>query len=87
MKKILYSLLIVSLFACTGDDKPESHVFLKQIIGEYRLTAAYTDVAIDINFDGVPQTNIIEEAECYIYFRLDFTGHNSGSITTISHYG
>lgn len=75
---------MLSLFACAGDDdKPiESHEFLNELIGEYRLQAAYTDVAVDLNSDGIPQTNLIEEAECFYYPVLSYRSQfrvNGGS--------
>lgn len=75
MKKSVYFLFLMflSLSCNNGDDKlTENHEFQNKIIGEYRLSAAYTDVPIDLNFDGIPQTNVVEEAECFVYFPVDF---------------
>lgn len=66
MKKLL--LLITSLFllsSCSKSDDdsiPARHQeLINEVKGLYYLRAAYTDVPIDLNNDGIPQTNLFEE--------------------------
>jgi len=68
MKKLLLLLTLITLVSCNNDDTPQpTHEFRDSLVSTYKLKSIYTDVAIDLNGDGVPQTNLMLEAECFNY--------------------
>ncbi|MFN2261120.1 MAG: hypothetical protein ABR595_03540 [Psychroflexus sp.] len=65
MKYIFLLLLAMSLFACSSDDDDNvqnNQEFLDDVVGRYELTAAYTDVPLDLNHDGKKNTDLFKEA-------------------------
>ncbi len=65
MKTIILALLFLfALVSCGNDDdahKEESHEFRDNLLGWYRLEAAYTDTPLDLNGDGIMSTDIFAE--------------------------
>ncbi|KGO81489.1 hypothetical protein Q763_07525 [Flavobacterium beibuense F44-8] len=68
MKKLISLLAIVSLFSCSNDDAPqENHEFLNSLVSKYKLVSVDTDVPIDLNGDNIPQTDLMLEADCFLF--------------------
>lgn len=65
MKQLLIIVSVLLLFSCSKEDEdilPEAHQeLINKVKGLYYLRAAYTDVPIDLNHDGIPHTNLYEE--------------------------
>ncbi len=65
LKKTLLFLMAVLVLSCSKDDSNtvdlKKQELIEKVHGLYRLRAATTSVPIDINLDGVPQTNLFEE--------------------------
>lgn len=65
MKKLLIIVSVLLLFSCSKEDEdilPAAHQeLINKVKGLYYLRAAYTDVPIDLNHDGIPHTNLYEE--------------------------
>ena len=65
MKQLLIILSILFLFSCSKEEDdvvPVAHQeLINKVKGLYYLRAAYTDVPIDLNHDGIPHTNLYEE--------------------------
>ncbi len=68
MKPLHLILLLVLTISCSKDDDKEYKVdsFYESMVGRYRLTKMYTDVPIDVNFDGASQTNMLQEIDCHL---------------------
>jgi hypothetical protein len=74
MKKLL---LLASLFIFLSCDDKEaasdnSDAFLSRMAGRYTLTQIYTDTAIDLDFDGVPHTDMALEMDCQVFHPLQW---------------
>lgn len=64
MKKILYTLVLITAFGCSNNDDEtaqENTEFLNQVLGMYEIRAAYTDISVDLNNDGEANTNLFYE--------------------------
>lgn len=65
MKKLLLIVSVLFLFSCSKEKEdvmPEAHQeLINKVKGLYYLRAAYTDVPIDLNHDGIPHTDLYEE--------------------------
>lgn len=77
MKKILYMLLAIVILSCQKEDdlstpKVEENELLKKMAGKYYLVKMYTDVPVDLNFDGVYQTNMFVEIDCLHHTVLEW---------------
>ena len=77
---ILVLLFLFALVSCANDDdvhKEESHEFRDSLLGWYRLEAAYTDIPLDLNHDGMANTNIFDEVTyCNMSLHLEsYTSH------------
>jgi hypothetical protein len=79
VKKTFYILAIASLlFACNKGDDPvifdnSEHLLLDQMKGRYNLEQLYTDVPLDLNFDGEYNTDLYLEIDCVTMFPLALT--------------
>ena len=65
MKKIFY-LLPLLILSCSEDDTHE--LYKNTLAGNYRIVSITTDMALDINLDGVESTNYYEELSGLHYF-------------------
>ena len=73
-------LFLFALVSCGNDDdvhKEESHEFRDSLLGWYRLEAAYTDIPLDLNHDGMANTNLFDEVTyCNMSLHLEsYTSH------------
>ena len=98
MKKIhLYIAICLMLIGCGDDDTARNgNEFLNQITGVYYLTEVQSDVAVDLNLDGVPQTDLLTEIDCFsgyppeafrgdIIFKPESGGYKSLNFRIIEH--
>lgn len=71
MKKILITLSILIIASCSKDDtsspSQETNEFINSLVSRYKLNAIHTDIPVDLNNDGVSQTNLWEEADCFVF--------------------
>src|SRR5699024_3010506 len=65
MKKLLLIVSVLFLFSSSKKDDdilPAAHQeLINEVKGLYYLRAAYTDIPIDLNNDGIPHTDLYEE--------------------------
>lgn len=92
MKKILFFLLALALFACSGDDDGGSTTNPNRdlVIGTWNLSELTISPAQDIDEDGSSTTNVLSELDC-ISARININSNNTWSfvgndvvITTIT---
>lgn len=62
MKKILLLIAGLSLLACDDDSGVETHEFRNSLVNLYSLRSITSKTPIDLNGDGVPQTDLMNEA-------------------------
>ncbi len=69
MKEIILIFVILTLISCNKDDASsrETNEFLDSLISRYELQAIYTDVPLDLNNDGISQTDLWAEADCFVF--------------------
>lgn len=67
--KYLSCLLIIALTGCNSDDNTSKN-YLKSLEGRYKLIEIHTETPVDLNFDGLKQTDLMEEIDCYMAFTL-----------------
>ena len=67
MKRIRLALLgtfIISLISCSDSNNDNTNHYLQKMTGRYRLSEIYTDEAVDLNYDGVSNTDLFIEMDC-----------------------
>ena len=70
MKKVICILSVAIFLSCSDDDTKESHVFLDQVRGIYTLDKIESDIPLDLNFDGIAKTDVMEEIECFSGYQV-----------------
>lgn len=64
IKNIVLVLILSLSLSCTNDDGPrENQAFLDELIGRYKLRAAYLEQPIDLNGNGTAGTDLFQEVE------------------------
>lgn len=91
MKKICFMLLAGGLLACSGDDgSPAPNPNLDLVVGTWELSELRISPAQDIDDDGTPTNNVLDELACVegtLTVRSDNTWSFGGTdvvITTIT---
>lgn len=89
MKNVLNYLFIISvatfLFSCSGESLDDTVSEIQgetitvnftyiDLIGIWNLSNMHTDVAVDLNNDGVKKTNLKEETTCFDPMAITFNG-------------
>lgn len=87
MKKIILALATLALFSCNKDDDPvivydPAAEMYEKMKGWYELTEMYTETPVDVNYDGIPATNMIEEIDCltgtqFVSYKTRIDTHNN----------
>ena len=50
--------------SCSSDKPDNTNHYLQEMTGRYRLSEIYTDEAVDLNYDGVANTDLFIEMDC-----------------------
>ena len=62
MKKLfLFSVLILSFFSCSENNKDEDELFANDFRGAYKIFSMTTELPFDLNNDDFQSTNYLEE--------------------------
>jgi len=66
MRKFMGLLAILFVVvACSSDDNSSNPPQEAGLVGVWTLLAYNLDQAVDVNLDGVPSTNVLEEVPCF----------------------
>lgn len=71
MKKFFY-LLFLPLTFCSNEETAAPTDYALNLVGDYKLMSMECETAVDLNFDGVAQTNIRSEVDCLIHNSFSF---------------
>jgi len=92
MKNFIVMLSALALISCNDDPPATINITSKHqpaygIEGRYKLIEMYTETPVDVNYDGVPTTNMLEEIDCLTgssleTFRavIEITDHNNSIV-------
>jgi hypothetical protein len=81
MKKVaLFALLTGAIFVSCSDDDSTA-VNNVSLIGTWKLTALNGSEPIDLNGDGTPTTDMVEETGCYDGSTIVFSADNTAVLT------
>ncbi len=63
-KIAILAVIGFSVVSCSNDQQDNTNRYLKEMTGRYRLSEIYTDEAVDLNYDGVANTDLFIEMDC-----------------------
>mgnify|MGYP000123070677 CR=1 FL=1 len=88
MKNLIKILIILILFTSCNKNSEEAQN-LDTVSGTYKLTNVHTNIAVDLNSDGVFNTNLTKESSCFnvtIIFKKEKSYISSSSMQSVSIY-
>lgn len=83
MKVFIFNVIILSLFfSCYNNEQDAKQDIISPYIGEYDITDLQSNIALDINNDGVASHNFFNQFEDFYYY-LNLSNSSSLSIKHI----